>query len=317
MKLTLIIAIVPIVLIIIAEILLRATFGFGNPVLYIKDEQIGYLVAPNQKTYRNRKLIQVNQYSMRTQDIKAERNSDDLRVFLIGDSIANGGWWTDQNETISSLLDEYLTAAKLDFKQVEVLNASANSWGPRNQLAYLEKYGLFQSQVLILLLNTDDFYTSKPSSLLVGKHPLYPEKKPLLGLQEFREKIFPPPTHPDLKNQPKEKGNILRFNLEAIKKIYHLTQENNIQFILAITPLKKEALPSYSEDYRARARKTLTDWATENNITFIDFLPIFKAQENPEKLYLDSIHLNEKGTELVSQTIFNSVKEKILLLTNK
>lgn len=311
MKLGLIIAIIPIVLIIIAEVLLRVTFGFGNPVLYLKDEQIGYLVAPNQKTYRNRKLIQVNQYSMRSQNIKAERNNDDLRVFLLGDSIANGGWWTDQDKTICSLLNQYLTAEKLDFNQVEVLNASANSWGPRNQLAYLKKYGLFQSQILILLLNTDDFYTLKPSSLVVGKDPLYPEQKPLLALQEFQEKIFPSPTHPDLKNRPKEKGNILKFNLEAIEKIYHLAQENNTQFILAITPLKKETLPNYSEDYRTKARKTLIDWATENKITFINFLPIFKAQENPEELYLDSIHLNWKGTELVSQTIFYSVKDKL------
>lgn len=311
MKLNLIIALAPILLIIITEILLRLTLGLGNPLLYIKDEQIGYLIAPNQKTYRNGKLIEINQYSMRSQNIKAKRNSDDLRVFLLGDSIANGGWWTDQNETISALLGKYLTAEKLNFQQVEVLNASANSWGPRNQLAYLERYSCFDSQILVLLLNTDDFYALKPSSLVVGKDPDYPNKKPLLALQELKEKLFPAPPHPDLKNHPKEKGDLVQFNLDAVNQIYQLTQENNCQFILAITPLKKEVIPDYKPDYRVKGRQRFIDWATKNNVTVIDFIPIFKAEEDPENLYFDSIHLNEKGTELVSKNIFKAVKEKI------
>lgn len=311
MKLTLIIGLVSILIIIIVEIMLRATLGLGNPLLYVKDEQIGYLIAPNQITYRNRKLIKINQYSMRSDNINLTRNSDDLRVFLIGDSIANGGWWTDQNETISALIDQYLTKENLNFKNIEVLNASANSWAPRNQLAYLDKYGCFNSQILILLLNTDDFYAQKPSSLVVGKDPLYPEKKPVLALQELKDKIFPAPQHPELKNQPQEKGNILQFNLDAIANIHKFSQDNNCQFILALTPLKKEILPEYKPDYRVKARKSLTDWAEENQITFIDFLPIFKSQENPDSLYFDHIHLNQKGTEIVTKNIFLAVKIKL------
>ena len=52
MKSIIIITSIPILLIILIEILLRAIIGLGNPLVYIKDEQIGYLIAPNQKTYR-------------------------------------------------------------------------------------------------------------------------------------------------------------------------------------------------------------------------------------------------------------------------
>ncbi|QYO64944.1 hypothetical protein [Leptolyngbya sp. 7M] len=105
-------------------------FGFGNPLIYIADPQIGYLLAPNQRTRRLGKHIAINQYSMRSPNITATRPQETLRVLLLGDSIVNGGWWTDQSQTISALLQQQLQAQSLSYRQVEVLNASANSWAP-------------------------------------------------------------------------------------------------------------------------------------------------------------------------------------------
>jgi hypothetical protein len=45
---------------------------------------------------------------------------------LIGDSIANGSWWTDQKETIAALITKNLGQNLTG--SVQVLNASANSW---------------------------------------------------------------------------------------------------------------------------------------------------------------------------------------------
>ena len=116
---------------------LRLFLGLGKRPLYIADDEIGYLLAPNQKVRRLGKLTIINQYSMRTEAIESSPLNDTIRLFLIGDSIINGAWWTDQKETISALVQEKIEK-KLS-PTIEVLNASANSWGPRNQLAYLKR----------------------------------------------------------------------------------------------------------------------------------------------------------------------------------
>lgn len=296
-------------LIILTEIMLRIIWDLGNPLLYVADDQIGYLIAPNQKTRRSGNLIQINEYSMRSKSIKPIKDEQTLRILLIGDSIANGGWWTDQNKTISALLEQQLNKNVSDFSQVEVLNASANSWNPRNELAYLKKFGTFDSQIIILLINTDDFYGQKPSSFVVGNHPSYLDKKVFFALQELWYKNQLKNRSKSNPNKAQKETNLVDKNLNAITAINNIAQEKQLQFILAITPLKTETIPPYGKTFQKRARTKLEELTKNQNIEYIDFLPIFQQQENPETLYHDHIHLNDQGTKLVSQIL----EEKILL----
>lgn len=295
-------------LIILIEIILRITIGLGNPLIYIPDDKIGYLIKPNQQIKRNGNLIQINEYSMRSNPLKKTINEKDLRVFLIGDSIANGGWWTNQNKTLSALLEQELKVKYSNqFKDIEVLNASANSWSPRNELEYLKKFGTFQSQIMILLINTDDFFGLKPSSLKVGNDPNYWNKKPFLALQELWIKLIPNKDNNILKNIPKETGDLVDKNLNSISKIKAIAIKNKAKLILAITPLKREIIPPYSKDYEKEARQRLEELTNNENIIYIDFLPIFQAQENPESLYHDHIHLNQKGYQVLKEILIKKL----------
>ena len=67
---------------VVLEIGLRWFFGFGNPLIYITDPHIGYLLAPNQQTRRFGNRIQINQYSMRTAPIAKKPSSSSLRTPL-------------------------------------------------------------------------------------------------------------------------------------------------------------------------------------------------------------------------------------------
>ncbi|BAZ37400.1 hypothetical protein NIES4101_33210 [Calothrix sp. NIES-4101] len=302
--------------IIVVELLLRSLYGFGNPLIYIGDEEIGYLLAPNQNTRRNGKHIEINQYSMRSPQIQQELPSSTLRVLLLGDSIANGGWWTDQKETISSLMTQSFantsinnspnkTVYSLNFKNIEVLNASANSWGPRNELAYLQRFGTFSAQALVLLINTDDLFATKPTSLPVGRDKNYAVQKPFLNLglievyQRYIEKQKP---IPELEKIQKETGDRVGINLEAISNIQGYANQHNAKFLLVMTPLKRE-LGNKSRDYEITARQRLMEFTKAQGITYIDFLPLFDAVENPQDLYHDHIHLNLQGNKFVNTII--------------
>jgi hypothetical protein len=296
-------------LLVAMELGLRSLFGFGNPLIYIKDEQIGYLLAPNQRTKRFGNRIEINQYSMRSATIQKVPSRSTLRILLLGDSIANGGWWTDQDKTISSLLMNSLISSS-HTQQLEVLNASAKSWNPRNELAYLQKFGTFNAKVVVLLINTDDLFGTIPTSLPVGRDNNYPDRKPPLAILEVLQRyVMKQKPIPELQALNNEGGDRVGIILEAIANIKTLTQNNNCQLIIAMTPLLREIGQPGSRDYEIIARQRLNDFVKVNQIPYIDFLPIFQSQSNPKGLYQDNIHVNSLGNKLVSQEIEKALVE--------
>jgi lysophospholipase L1-like esterase len=294
-------------LLVAIELGMRLLFGFGNPLIYIGDQKIGYLLAPNQRTRRFGNRIEINEYSMRSASTNQTPAPSTLRILLLGDSIVNGGWWTDQAQTISSLMMDSL-AKNTNYQNVEVLNASANSWGPRNELAYLQQFGTFHAQAVVLLINTDDLFAIAPTALPVGRDRNYPDHKPPLAIVEVLQRyILPQKPIPELQALQNETGDRVGINLEAISKIQALTQENHSQFLLFMTPLLREIGESGPRDYEIVARQRLSDFTKTNQITYIDFLPIFNSTANSQNLYHDHIHLNNQGNQLVSEIIEQSL----------
>ncbi len=282
----------------IAEIGLRLTQGLGNPPLYIADEDIGYLLAPNQKLRRAGNLIEINQYSMRYGEINPEQDIE--RIFLLGDSVVNGSWWTDQADILSSLMAKKLQSNS--DKTLEVFNASTNSWGPRNELAYLKRYGLFDADTLVLVVNTDDLFATEPTSLVVGKSYSYPNKKPALALVElYQFYIASPRQIRGLEKLRSLKDENLAANLAAIKEIKAIALQSNTKFILALTPLLREFEQGSTEE-ETTARKRLQQLVEIENINYLDFLEIWSDFPQPEFLYRDRIHPSPQGnTKIVEQ----------------
>lgn len=294
----------------LVEITLRMGFGLGNPPLYQADERIGYLLAPNQRLRRFGNHIVINEYAMRAEAIAPLPTTGTLRVLLLGDSLANGNGWTDQSDILSARIAHYMPSSlPKQYERVEALNASANSWGPRNELAYLERYGTFGAQVLVLLLNTDDLFGTQPTPLQVGRDRGYPNRKPPLALIEVLSRLKKQKPIPGLKEIQEEGGDRVGKNLAAINGIARKVSADGGQLILVLSPLKRE-LPG-PRDYELVARQRLTDWANEANIPYLDLLATYQQQPEPESLYRDHIHLSPAGNELVAGAIAQSIKSRL------
>lgn len=295
----------------IVEISLRLFLGLANPPLYIEDETIGYLLAPNQETRRRGNNIKINQYSMRSAEITDDKAQGVSRVMLLGDSIINGGWWTDQKDILSETIkEELIKNSAID--RIQVFNASANSWNPRNELAYVKRFGLFEADVLVLVINTDDLFGTAPTSVVVGRDVNYPNTKPPLALIELYERYFVKQKPiPELEAVRKEGGDRVGLNLEAIESIKAIADNNNTQFILALTPLLRE-LKADSRDYEQKARNRLQELVKQQQIVYIDFLPIFADFPQPEFLYRDHIHLSPQGETIVSKTLAEAINKQVV-----
>jgi lysophospholipase L1-like esterase len=291
------------------EALLRIVFGFGTPPLYVADTQTGYRLAPSQRIKRFGNRIEINRYSMRSPDITPTPTPDTLRVLLLGDSIANGGWWTDQAETLSTQIQQTL-AIQLPgkYQTVEVLNASANSWGPRNELAYLTKFGTFEAQVVILLINTDDLFATAPTSVQVGRDRSYPTRRPPLALVEVLSRFRKAPPLPELQEVQNEGGDRVGANLEAMRQIQKTVLQAKGKLLVAMTPLLREVQPPGSRDYELTARDRLLKFTQAEQIPYIDFLDAFRSAPEPPSLYRDHIHLSPTGNNLVRDRLGQAVQ---------
>jgi GDSL-like Lipase/Acylhydrolase family len=294
-----------------AELLLRWRYGLGTPPLYISDPAIGYLLAPNQTIRRRGNRIAINQYSMRSKPIDALPTPGNRRVLILGDSIVNGGWWTDQSQTLSSLLEQRLNQ-QLDSRvsmsdarrpgvphcsdRFEVLNASANSWGPRNEFAYLDRFGHFGAEAIVLIINTDDLFAAAPTSLPVGRDRAYPSRGPGLALIEAAQRLQPNRPDPAIVAARQPEENCVELNRRAIGQIQTYAQTHNIPLILAMTPLKREVIDG-PRDYELFERKALAQWTQSQQLPYLDLLHLFKPEGLA--LYQDHIHLNGRGNRLV------------------
>lgn len=308
MKLTLIIAGLIVLALGAVELALRFFFGFGRPPLYVADPQIGYRLAPSQRTKRFGNVLEINQYSMRGPAIAPKPEPHTLRVLLLGDSIVNGGWWTDQTEILSVRLQQELATLPLaHYTAVEVLNASANSWGPRNELAYVAKFGTFESHLLVLLLNTDDLFATAPTSVQVGRDRAYPKRYPPLAIGEVLGRFLKSPPIPELVAVQQEGGDRVGVNLEAIRQLQQIVHAADCRLILAMTPLLREVQPPGPKDYEVTARQRVQQFVEREQIPYIDFLGDFQAAADPPALYRDHIHLSPQGYALVNQSLSRAI----------
>jgi hypothetical protein len=190
-------------------------------------------------------------------------------------------------------------------KHVEVLNASANSWGPRNELAYLQRFGTFGAQLVVLILNTDDLFATAPVSAVVGHDRNYPDRKPLTALGELLQRyaLPAPAVSPELQAVYAEGGDRVGNNLTAIDTIHQLTQTANAVFLLMLTPLRREIGQPGPRDYERSARQRLLALTQQQMLNYVDGLATLNRCKQPDTLYRDHIHLSPTGNQLISRLI--------------
>jgi hypothetical protein len=182
----------------LGEGLLRI-WGFGSPILYVADPQAGYYPAPHQSVDRYEGRVYINAYGMRSSDYPVRKPAGVFRVLMIGDSTLYGGSYVDQGELYSNLVERALRSSA-SARPVEVMAIGVNAWGPFNELGYIEKFGIFDADLVLIDLPLNDIY--RPLARLYAVPFFRADRPPRLALEEIfdhlawrsREYVYGPPT---------------------------------------------------------------------------------------------------------------------------
>ncbi|MGD2182801.1 SGNH/GDSL hydrolase family protein [Lusitaniella coriacea] len=286
---------------------LRLAVGLGNPPLVIADEEMGYRFKPNQKLYRFGNRVEYNQFSQRSEPIEPQKSQGTFRILMLGDSVLNGGNRTDQGKTISEQLEAKLSKEE---ESVEVLNASANSWGIGNQLGYLRKFGTFESDVVILQIGTHDLL--QPTS--TGKNLAQTEKPPSAISEAIFTYILPrlrgwlASSSAVKVNAAKPLDMLFQENLERLDAIARLVREQNIPLYILYTPDRRDLLPTPNEPpYKTQFFQHLAT----SNIPITDTHNAWSKlpPQTAKSYFVDSVHLSLGGQQSVADLLFQQLRE--------
>lgn len=274
----------------IVELGARYGLGLGDPPLSIPDAEIDYLFAPNQDCNRFGNRIIYNNLSMRC-DFDVDENCRTSRVYVVGDSVINGGVLTDHAALATTLLQR-------DLPNVQVCNISAGSWGPGNYAAYFRRHTGLRGGTLIVEVNSHDLWEDDPKESRgrnVGEDVSFPDRKPWcalwdgfnryfiprirgwMGLQQINTKVDVPQWGRDA-NDP-----VARWNLSELDWLFGEPFDRKILLIHRTRQETQNADGISSGEARFR------QWTREKGIS-CRLLELDAARD-----YRDTIHLNEEG----------------------
>lgn len=264
---------VAIVVIAVLEIVVRSV-GLGSYALSVTHPTIEYMFAPNQDIRWFGNVVHINAFGMRSPDISMKRGSaDPKRTLVMGDSVVNGGNQTDQGALATTLLSNRGRLA---------LNASAGSWGPPNELAYVKTFGFFGADRVIIVVSSADAFDVPSFAPL---NPLtHPTKNPtwatLYAAQRYLPYLFAKngPVSPAPEAGPKS----------ALPAFRELVQMSKLQ---GTTCVILHAAHGEIAGKSLTGHDDLLGVAEAENVTVVEDKPFM----NPALDYRDGIHINSQG----------------------
>jgi hypothetical protein len=265
------------------EAFARAVLGLGNPPLFQKDDFMEYRLKSNQNLIRFGNTFQTNEWGMRSPSILGEHRNI---VMVLGDSVLNGGAQVGQS---------YLATSLLSNEKTVFANYSAPSWGPANILAALNSIDEINFKSIILVLNGDDLFDVPKFGELSADQP---EHEPVLAIWEAATRYLPRyiPNIFGLEDDLDRKSDDETLGRMKLNELLIFLSEQDVPACVVLHPRMSEVKENFSERLNS-----IRDALINSNIRYVDSADFI--YEDVEELYIDDIHLNQKGQIWLSKSI--------------
>jgi hypothetical protein len=217
---------------------------------------------------------------------------------------------TDQSELATEILKRKLEE---DLKRpVVVGNISAGSWGPPNELAYLNRYGLFDADVLVIVLSSHDYVDVPTFEPVVDVDPGHPGHKPVSALWEgFDRYLLSRLRKSSNEGYVTPTGAAKQADIDAcmgaLRRMIQLGRERGAKVIVALHLERAERLTSPQEGHDYFVREAKADGVTPVELGAA-FEAARKAGEEP---YRDNIHPNVAGQRIIATTLLPVIEAEV------
>ena len=292
------------------ELSLRCLWGFGNPLLLQKDPDIGYLYQPNQDLHRLGNRVIINAYHQRSGPVTQFPNTNTTRIMLVGDSVTFGTTLLDQKQTISELLQADLKTSKSG--PVEVLNASAGSWGIGNELAYLKRFGTMGACVVVIQIGSHDLLQQKSTSFRVGVDPNQPDKRPLTAISEVWRRYIQPclagsatVAIPALAEDPDSEARFT-MNMDFLIEGIRFVHQHGATPVILHTPDRDEVLKQndHTETKYQSWRRRFVTLAERERVPLVNLPELWQRDARATLYFRDHVHLTAAGTAAAANAVY-------------
>ena len=286
---------------------LRLVLGLGNPVLIAPDAAAGYTLKPNQNVWRFFCRTRTDGNGMRSEAPAARPANGALRVMFVGDSLTYGTSRVSQDDLFTERVKRELPAVL--GRPVEVLNASAGAWAIENELGYVRSRGVFNSHLVLLVLNSGDLGQPRSRVEDVGRD--LPVKAPAMAMEELWERYLLPRLRlaqrkVDAGDAARVDANQVAASLAELEEFRQLVTGQGARMGIVYIPFRKE-MP---EPAGAMGR-TLREWAAGHGVPLMDMTAV-ESGHSVKEIDLDAgVHLNAEGHRLVAAEIEREWVEKM------
>jgi hypothetical protein len=185
---------------------------------------------------------------------------------------------------------------------VEVLNASAGAWAIDNELSYVRSRGIFQSDLVLLVLNDGD--VTQPRSTMAEVGDGLPNKRPATAIGElFTRYIEPRALHMVGHNDAGDSVNtnadgIIRENLADLDQFKEAVTDQGARLIIVYVPFRRD-IP----DLSATSRSILQAWSTAHKIPMLDLTAAELPYTSNAITLGNGVHFNARGNLIVAEAI--------------
>jgi len=299
------------VLVAFAEIGLRI-YGFGDPLLYQQDPEVGFYFRPSQDVRYPGRTIQINRYGMRSPDFPEPKPADEYRILMLGDSTL-AGTRVGNRELYSSLLETKLNENSTG-KKFRVLNAGVNAWGPLHMFAYAQKYGSFESDLGMILGPVQDVFRPKYG---LGRLSFSPSSgPPRLALEQimfellwrYREAALGRPDWNFGPNTEKQTAE----GTEGYVQLGKFLQESGAQTYFEFLPGSTATLGQQEDVGSRKLFLQIDSRLREAGMNAHLTGPIFADEKQKEEIYYDGSHFGRLGHRLYAEHLYRQLWDKVL-----
>jgi hypothetical protein len=297
-----------ILIILSIEILLRYSLGLGHPLLFVLDPDFGSMPAPNQDIHRFFSHIQTNAYGMRSVDFNIVKQKNEKRILFVGDSVTFGTSYVDQRLIFTSLINEYYMSNSLT--PIVILNASAAGWAPSNELGYVRSKGIFDSDIVVFVLNTKDLI--QPFAKYQSS-PMTPTSNPYSAIGEAFDRYIIPrifgysiPIDPgsEMSDNPQVETKMSEF-LSILTEEKNIVEKNGARFMIIFSPAIDDDIKLYKIRWNFGIDMLMT-WSLKENIKIIDMRNGY-SRYSESQIYFDGMHLRPLGHQIIKEEFINKM----------